>query len=150
MQIDDDRKRLRKFIIEETEIAQAFARRIATEKLQAARKLAGISAPPPSQEEIQKYIFDNHDDVEKRVDGVVDDLCRKILPEERLRDLLFQFGILSLFLVPPFMALVAVAIRDFHNNALAEAASEAGGAVLVATLLLASAIAVFRKERRQK
>jgi len=151
MQIDDDRERLRKFLIEETEIAQTFARRIAAEKLQAARKLAGIeSADSPTQAEIQNYILEHHDDVEKRVAEVVNELCKKLLPKERFWDLLKSFGIFSLCLSLPLGVLINEALIDFQNNALKEAATEATSVVFLLALLIASALTVFRKDRQQK
>ena len=150
MQIDNDRARLRKLIIEQTELPQVFAQRIAEEKIHAARSLAGIKSSPVSPTDIQSYILGHHDEIEKAVGNVVEELCRKILPEERISDLIKQFGVLSLFLVPPLAALVAVAMRDFQIGALPEAAGEAVGALLLFALLIASALAVFRKERKEK
>lgn len=149
MQLDNDRQRLRKFLIENTELSRTVAQRIAKEKIISAKKLAGMEVEDPTQIEIQEYIFKHHDDVEKLVDIVIKDLCKKILPEERIWDLLLQFGILSLFLVPPLGALIAAGIRDFCCTQQIPAA-DVLGAILLSCLLIASAFAVFKKDRTNK
>lgn len=149
MQIDDDRERLRKLIIEQTELPKVFAKRIAEEKIQAKNTLLGIKSDTVSPKDIQNYILEHHDEIERAVGNVVEDLCRKILPGERVFDLLKQFGVLSLFLVYPLVALVDVALRNFQNGALQESVAEAVGILLLLALLIASAIAVFRKERKK-
>ena len=149
MQIDDDRERLRKRIIEQTELPKVFAKRIAEEKIQAKNTLLGIKSDTVSPTDIQNYILEHHDEIERAVGNVVEDLCRKILPGERVFDLLKQFSVLSLFLVYPLVALVDVALRNFQNGALQESVAEAVGILLLLALLIASAIAVFRKERKK-
>lgn len=150
MQIDDDRDRLRKFIIEQTELPNVFAKRIAEEKIQAKNTLVGIKSDTVSPTDIQNYILEHHDEIERAVGNVVEDLCRKILPRERVFDLLKQFGVLALFLAYPLKALVDVALCNFHNGVLQKSAEEAVGILLLLALLTASAIAVFRKERKKE
>ena len=113
------------------------------------KTLLGIKSDIVSPTDIQNYILEHHDEIERAVGNVVEDLCRKILPGERVFDLLKQFGVLSLFLVYPLVALVDVALRNFQNGALQESVAEAVGILLLLALLIASAIAVFRKERKK-
>ncbi len=147
MQIDRDRDRLKKLLIEKTDMSERLARDIAAEKIRYARKLAGISSDDVSGEETQKYILDHSEEIGKKVGDVLDDLCVKILPRERVMDLLLQFGVLSLFLVPPIIFLIRRCVFDYAGQNMESVAAGIASCLLLVILLIASAVAVFKKER---
>lgn len=148
MQIDKDRERLRKLLIEDTNMPERLAREIAVRQIRQAQRLAGLGqAADPDESAVQKYILEHSEEISTKIEEVLDELCVKILPRERLSDLLSQFGVLALFLVPPIGCLVRQSVLYYSCQKFDDAASGFCACLFLIVLLFASAVAVFKKER---
>lgn len=137
--------------VSHTSLKKDTLRQLAEERLREISLSQGKGSQSFRPTEVDRFIYDHFPELQKDTDKILDDLCKEIIPESRLFYLLKQFGILSIFLVPPLYPLGAYITRmwteftaDQGNlTALVEAASGIVGSVLLLCVLVCSVKASF-------
>lgn len=108
----------------------------------------------PSDEEINQYIEDNYTELSKLTNEAIEQLVKEILPDEnfitkskRAFHILFDLGILSIFLFPVLYVCARYAINKYKvNDAITECA-DGVVAVLLVLMLLGFSIYSYFKNR---
>lgn len=94
------RKELKKFLLENTDYYERTRRRIARSEL-----AEDVPQHEIVEASITKYLSKNWDRIDKKTEELTDDICKKIIPGYFITYFLKQFAILSVFLIPPIIAL---------------------------------------------
>ncbi len=148
---NNTRDRLKEFLYKETNLVDKIFDTLASQKI-AAFEARRKRDTPLSEQEKERFIADNFTELNKDAEKTVDRLCKELLPESQFWHLAKQFGVISVFLIPPFLPLSeylatlwAACPRDWTAIGACIA-----GMVFPAILIIASGFAIFRDALTRK
>ena len=99
------RQQVKSFLLSKTSLRTEIIKRLAKERLHEIFHVQGKKNQTISERDIQAFISDHFFELQRDADGVLDDLCKEILPESEWWHVIKQFGFVAVFLVPPLYPL---------------------------------------------
>lgn len=92
--------------------------------------------------ELKEYIKENYQDLKSDSDKIIFELSKEILPTSVFKYFLKQFGLISLFLVPPFYISIDYTITAFKPEVdLTKAVAGISSSLLILALMISSVLA---------
>lgn len=148
------RQQVKSFLLSKTSLRTEIIKRLAKERLHEIFHVQGKKNQTISERDIQAFISDHFFELQRDADGVLDDLCKEILPESEWWHVIKQFGFVAVFLVPPLYPLCCYILEMWaeyravpHNlSALVEAGAGVAGCFLLLFVLVCSVRASFFKK----
>lgn len=148
------RQKVKSFLLSRTNLKVDIINRLAKERIHEIFHVQGKKDKNISEKDIQTFISDHFSELQRDADGVLNDLCREILPESEWWYVIRQFGFVAVFLVPPLYPLCCSILEmwaeyraDPRNlTALVEAGTGAVGCFLLLFVLVCAVRASFFKK----
>lgn len=143
---DDARNRLKEFLYQETDVPKKIFDGIVRKRMERMAVLSGRQ-DEPAEKEIADFVNGSFAALEADTEKAVNRLCSDLLPAGRFWFLVKEFGVLSIFLIPP-LAFLLTHMISLWNACPRDIEAVAGclvGAVLLACLITASAWAMLER-----
>lgn len=94
------RNSLKKYLANKTSVLDDLIFETACEHLEKIAKLSS-SETKITNEIIDKYIVDHYPELNAEAHSKIEEISKEVIPERQAKHLLFQFGVLAIFLLPP-------------------------------------------------
>ena len=138
---DYARKRISDFLKSETDIPKKVIRDLAIKELQNIMHCSNDKEPIRA-DDLKEYIKANYQDLKSDSDKIIYELSKKILPTSVFKYFLKQFGLISLFLVPPFYVCIDYSITALKvDDELTKAVAGIASSLLILALMISSVLA---------
>lgn len=138
---DYARKRISDFLKSETDIPKKVIRDLAIKELQNIKQCTN-DKKEITNIELKEYIKSNYQALKADSDKIIFELSKEILPTSVFRYFLKQFGLISLFLVPPFYVCIDYTITAFKTeDDLTKAGAGIASGLLILALMISSVLA---------
>ena len=138
---DYARKRISDFLKSETDIPKKVIRDLAIKELQNIKQCAN-DQNTITNNELKEYIKANYQDLKSDSDKIIYELSKEILPTSVFKYFLKQFGLISLFLVPPFYICIDYTITALKvDDELTKAVAGIASSLLILALMISSVLA---------
>ena len=143
----ETRENIKTYLLSEPDLAYKYIFHLAKSRLVEMYNITNQDPEQISDEDILEYIKNHAEDLKKDRELLIDDLCKKMIPGSELCNMLLQFGVLSIFLLPPIYPIVGRIIELLQQPVIdiTELTSSIVGVILLVSLFISSAGAVFYK-----
>lgn len=143
---DYARKRISDFLKSETDIPKKVIRNLAIKELQNIKQCTN-DKNSITNDELKEYIKANYQDLKSDSDKIIYELSKKILPTSVFKYFLKQFGLISLFLVPPFYVCIDYSITALKvDDELTKAVAGIASSLLILALMISSVLASIQNK----
>lgn len=138
---DYARKRISDFLKSETDIPKKVIRDLAIKELQNIKQCTN-DQKALTNDELKEYIKANYQALKSDSDKIIYELSKEILPTSVFKYFLKQFGLISLFLVPPFYICIDYTITALNaGEVLTKAVAGIASSLLILALMISSVLA---------
>ncbi len=135
------RRRLRDFLLKETDLHKRILIKAAKKDLESICRSLGDEKETFTNAEIKSYISANYTELNTKAKVAVEEICKNLLPEKRWIYLTKQFAIISALLLPALVSLSTNLLAFIKSQTLdtASAGMCLMGILTIVIFLLASA-----------
>lgn len=139
------RDKLKEFLYKETDLPKKAFDRIVKGKMAEIAYMAGRDASP-SDKDIRSFIDANFSELNVATEKFIDRFCQDAIPESQFWYLVKEFGVLSIFLIPPLIPLASYLATLMQASPLdvASVGTCIAGICLLLALIGTSAYACFK------
>ena len=142
------RKRIADFLQTRTDIQKKVIRDLAIKELLKIKQCSNDNKPT-TDDELKAYIKDHFKDLKANSETVILELSQKILPDSVTKYFFKQFGLITVFLVPPLYICIDYTIKYLKDGSdLTKAVAGFVSSLLILALMISSALAsIINKDK---
>ena len=142
------RKRIADFLQTRTDIQKKVIRDLAIKELLKIKQCSNDNKPT-TDDELKAYIKDHFKDLKANSETVILELSQKILPDSVTKYFLKQFGLITVFLVPPLYVCIDYTVNYLNDGSdLKKAVAGFVSSLLILALMISSALAsILNKDK---
>lgn len=142
------RKRIADFLQTRTDIQKKVIRDLAIKELLKIKQCSNDNKPT-TDDELKAYIKDHFKDLKANSETVILELSQKILPDSVTKYFFKQFGLITVFLVPPLYVCIDYTVNYLKDGSdLKKAVAGFVSSLLILALMISSALAsILNKDK---